>query len=92
MIIKYRANYARSEITSVECTKETELSIWMLQNGFESRALKKAPSISYFDTWTEAQAWMHAKAQSEKIKRYAEHEEARKKAELICSMREPQNA
>lgn len=70
MIIKYRANYPRAEITRVECTKETELSVWILQNGFESRALKHAPNISYFNTWEDARNWMLAKADREVFRRW----------------------
>lgn len=92
MIIKYRANYKELSITPVECSKETQLAVWICSNGNAYKANKGGAKINYFDTWQEARAWLSSKANQEVLSARLILHKATGKAGNIKGMKEPQNA
>lgn len=77
MLIKWKASrYETDRIKRVECTRETEKAVWVLEYPWtldgdckkkppkECRRNKYSTTENYFDTWEDAHAFLLAEAES----------------------------
>lgn len=94
MIIKWQAIPGFASIERIECTRETESSVFYasMRGGNEYRYRKMSEGTAYFDTWAEAHAHLTQHAANRVLGARRQLELANSYAGNVKGMRAPVEA
>lgn len=93
-IIKWKTErYNRSSIVRIECTRETEHTVWMMGRWGKKNKENKAAKISdwgrYHDSWAQAHAYLLEKAERSLVYAQKALEDAHEELRKVESLEEP---
>lgn len=91
-LVKWVTGRFRAPIERVECTRETEQSVFVMHGEQERRAAKHSTYEQYHDSWDAAHAHLVQRAQGEVDAYRSRLESAKGKLGNIKGMKKPSDA
>ena len=89
MIIKWKTGGFNALIARVECTRETDASIFLMSGTRERREAKRSAYYVYHDSWVEARDYLLEKEKSKEIAARSKADKALEQIQFLESMAEP---
>jgi len=93
MIIKWETGgYGRDLIRRIECTRETEKSVWHIRYGKETRRDKVSSYERVHDSWEEAKAFLVEKTTQSESTLEDQLHRTRERLSILCRLEKPEEA